>query len=267
MGEPPLPVHDFPGDTGAPTAVGIHDLTANGRWFGPLADECDGRVHLLAPDLRGRGDAHGLPAAESLEDHVDDLAELLRSTGRSCTLIGHGTGAVIAWQTALDHPGSIGRIVLLDGPAAPRESNGGDWIDHAARLDPGIRRLRGSYAHRDRLVAEGIETGRLPVGGLSRSLRRAIDAEVTGSGFAWRARLGAGALERDWTRLATWVPDRVPGVPIAAFAARHGHRRDDPPAPLVDRPGLEWHVVDTTHTGLLWDPEALGIIARTVCPP
>lgn len=269
MREGSIPVHDFPGDTGAPTVVAIHDLTGNGRWFGPLADELGGRVHLVAPDLRGRANAHGLAPATSLDTHVDDVTAVIDLIGRRCTLIGHGTGAVTAWMTAAARPGSIGTLVLLDGPAASTGSTGPDWISEAAQLDPGIERLRGTYEHRDRLVTMGIESGRLPHSGVSRALRPAVDAEVAGSGFGWRARLNATALERDWHQIGAWTPRSAPDVPIIALAARHGHRRDDPPLMLAEHPALPWRVVDTTHAGFLWDPAALGVVADIVtrCTP
>lgn len=264
MRELPIPVHDFPGDTGAPTIVGIHDFTATGLWFGPLAEELDGRFHLLAPDLRGRGDAHAHPPATSLQTHVDDVSALLDSLGRRCILVGHGTGAVTAWMTALDRPGVVDALVLLDGPTEPPESGVDDWLVAAATLDPGVERLRGTYPHRDRLIAQGVEEGRLPSSGLSRAMRRAVDAEVAGFGFAWRPRLGATALQADWRALTVWRPAGPPDVPTVGLAARHGHRVDDPPLDTIRRPEVEWRVVDTTHAGLLWDPTALTVVAATL---
>lgn len=261
MTEPLFTVHDHPGDTGAPTVVAVHDLTGNGRWFTPLAETCEGRVHLIAPDLPGRGDAHAHPGTTTLTAQVQGIVELVAGTGRRCILVGHGTGAALTWMAAQARPGIVEAVVLLDGPAAPRPSGDADWIDQAATVDPGVARLRGSYAHRDQLLAEGIASGRLPDSGLPRALRGAVDAEVAGTGFAWRPRLGAEALRRDWLQLAGWEPTGMPDVPVTALAARHGHRHDDPPLELAAPDGLEWEVVDTTHTGLLWDPPALRIVA------
>ena len=263
--EADIPVHDFPGDAGAPTVVCIHDFTAGGRWFGQLAEACDGRVHLIAPDLRGRVDAHAMAPAGSLAGHVADIEDVIATTGVSCTLVGHGTGAALAWMTALIGPASVHALILLDGPVAPNDATGQDWIAAAARVDPGVGRLRGTYPHRDRLITEGITTGRFPAAGMSRALRRAADSEVSGSGFAWRPRLGAAALQQDWRQFASWQPPAGrPAVPVCAVASRHGHRIDDPPLALIKQPWLEWRRLATTHSGLLWDPMAVEAISDII---
>ncbi len=45
----------------APTVLALHGITSNGRAWDAVARELGGDVRLLAPDLRGRGDAGRSP--------------------------------------------------------------------------------------------------------------------------------------------------------------------------------------------------------------
>jgi epoxide hydrolase 4 len=74
----------------------------------------------VAPDLRGYGES---PKPRAVDDYrmqlvVDDVAELIRSLndGKSCVVVGHDWGAVVAWFLAMIHPDLVGRLVILNVP-------------------------------------------------------------------------------------------------------------------------------------------------------
>lgn len=261
--EVPITSWTFGAEAHAPAVIAVHDFSANGLWFGDLADACGARVRVIAPDLRGRAASVTALAPTSLDDHVADLLGLADRAGASTfSIVGHGTGAAIALAVAAAAHSRVARIMLLDGPPILANDPRTDWASAAARVDPGVARLNCTWAHRDAAVGDGIASGRLP-SGMSRSLRRAVAAETSGSGFGWLPRLAAGTLERDWALLGAWTPPVNGDAPVTSFPATHGHRVDDPP---IERwnPGATTFPLDTTHTGLLADPAAVGTIAESI---
>jgi pimeloyl-ACP methyl ester carboxylesterase len=248
----------------APVVIAVHDLTANGLWFGDLADAVAARARVVAPDLRGRAASSSAPPAATIDDHVADLLALAhRVDAATFSLVGHGTGAMPALAAAAAAPTRVTQVVVLDGPPIARDDAATDWITAASRVDPGIMRLRQTWAHRDAAVAAGIANGRLPASGMSRSLRRAVEAEIAGSGFGWRARLAERSLERDWEFVRAWTPPSGCDTPVTSLHATHGHRTDDPP---IERwtVGTREVPLDTTHTGLLVDRSAVRAVAESI---
>lgn len=264
----PITAWAFDAAPDAPVAIGIADFTAGGLWFGDLAESLDGRVRVIAPDLRGRAASMTAPPPGSIDDHACDVLGLAdRCDAATFTLVGHGTGAAVALAVAALAPTRMSRLVLLDGPPTPSPRADGDWITAASAVDPGVERLRHTWAHRDAALRDDLASGRVPHTGLTRSLRRALDAEVTGSGFAWRARLSVGILEHDWARLVTWRPPLLDDtIPVSTIRARHGHRDDEPSIAVL---GLDAEVqtAATTHSGLLVDRAALRALVEAIPVP
>lgn len=259
----PITAWAFPAKPEAPVVIAIADFTASGLWFGDLAAACGDGVRVVAPDLAGRAASAAAPPATTLDEHVADiLAVAGRVDATTFTLVGHGTGALVALAVTAAQPARIRSVIVLDGPPVIRPAEADAWMAEAALVDPGALRLGRTYAHRDALMTDQIASGRLPKTGMSRALRRAVDAEVTGSGFGWRAQLRGVTLQRDWQALAAWPPPPPdPEVPIGVFRARHGHLLEGQPIHLVDL-GVEVTVLDTTHAGLLWAHDAMAAIAQ-----
>ena len=79
---------------------------------------------LVIPDLRGYGDsAKPLPAATPELDHAqhskramaDDLVGLMRLLGHDrFAVVGHDRGGRVAHRLALDHPGRVAQMALID---------------------------------------------------------------------------------------------------------------------------------------------------------
>ncbi|MEY9878389.1 pimeloyl-ACP methyl ester carboxylesterase [Streptacidiphilus sp. MAP12-33] len=101
----------------------LHTGFTDGRQFGNLTP---GLVALgyrvIAPDTRGHGQSANAtrPFRQS-----DDLADLLRHLGvRQAVLVGVSMGAMIAIDTALEHPGLV-RALVVSGRGIGDE----DWTD------------------------------------------------------------------------------------------------------------------------------------------
>lgn len=94
--------------------------------LGGAAVEWDGLVPYLMGtfkvgnfELAGHGKTQPV-LNPTVETEAARLGEFLRSSGLTYpTLVGHGLGGMVALQYALDHPGEIHRLILID--TAPRQ--------------------------------------------------------------------------------------------------------------------------------------------------
>ena len=99
----------------APVAIAAHGITANGLSWGRVAELLDGRVTLLAPDLRGRAGSRAAPGPYGIARHADDLAAILEELGvPEAVLVGHSMGGYVAAMTAVRHPWRATGVVLVD---------------------------------------------------------------------------------------------------------------------------------------------------------
>ena len=75
-----------------------------------------GRATVLAPDLRGYGLSDKPPGGYDKRTMAGDVRALVRQLGheRVALLVGHDRGARVAHRWALDHPGEVERLALLD---------------------------------------------------------------------------------------------------------------------------------------------------------
>ncbi|MFJ2638241.1 alpha/beta hydrolase [Streptomyces sp. NPDC087511] len=104
-------------EPGAPVVVALHGITANALSWGPVARLLDGRVTLVAPDLRGRAGSSALPGPHGIAAHADDAAAVAAALGGPgrVVLAGHSMGAFVAALAAVRHPERFGPLLLVDG--------------------------------------------------------------------------------------------------------------------------------------------------------
>jgi pimeloyl-ACP methyl ester carboxylesterase len=112
-----LTVHRWPGTRpDAPVVLALHGITANGLSWGRVADLLAGGVTLVAPDLRGRAGSGSIEGPFGVDAHIEDVVALIAALGVPRTVLtGHSMGAFVAASTAARHPGSVERLVLVDG--------------------------------------------------------------------------------------------------------------------------------------------------------
>ena len=142
------------GGGGLPRVV-LPSLTQSARVLEPaLAGEnSPGPLAVLDPDGCGESDPQ-LPASASLADHANRLASAIDALGFDAfELTGHGAGAGLAVELALQRPGRVRRLHLAGDPppdAATRAAlSAGENRDFTPRAD-GTHLLAAWYQLRDR---------------------------------------------------------------------------------------------------------------------
>src|ERR1700677_1470463 len=111
---------------------------------------------LVAVDLRGRGYSNTLPRPYGMDQHVADVAAVLRHfAAQRPVLVGHSMGAYVALLTADAYPELTRKLVLLDGGlASPVSLPAGADLDAVldAGLGPSIARLKQVFPSADAYV-------------------------------------------------------------------------------------------------------------------
>ena len=78
------------------------------------------RHTVVCPDLRGYGESSKPPTTEDHEPYskramAGDMVALMRTLGHArFAVAGHDRGAYVAYRLALDHPGCVERLVVMD---------------------------------------------------------------------------------------------------------------------------------------------------------
>jgi pimeloyl-ACP methyl ester carboxylesterase len=134
----------------APTVLALHGITSNGHAWDAVARELGGDVRLLAPDLRGRGDAGAEPGPYGLARHVDDaIARLDAEELDDAVVAGHSMGAYVTALLAATHPDRVRSVVLVDGGPPLPVPDGADADELLeATLGPSIERLSREFESR-----------------------------------------------------------------------------------------------------------------------
>ena len=103
----------------APTLVLAPGLTANAHSFdGLVAAGLTGVAHVLALDLRGRGESDKPEAGYAMADHARDVLGLLDALGLERVVMGgHSFGGLLTYWLAAHHPERVERCIVLDAPA------------------------------------------------------------------------------------------------------------------------------------------------------
>ncbi|PWK59501.1 alpha/beta fold hydrolase [Roseicyclus mahoneyensis] len=117
-------------------------LAHSGAWDG-VASALSDRLRATAPDLVGHGRGPARDESRDYHDHCTEMA-LTHLPDRPCHLVGHSFGATVALRLALDHPGRVASLTLIE-----------PVLFAAARGQPGWRRQREVDASLDAAFATG----------------------------------------------------------------------------------------------------------------
>lgn len=136
------------GTQGRRPMVCVHGGQAHAHWFDFVAPGFTPDYHVLAPDLRGHGDsAWADPQTYSFETHAEDLNAFLEKLDlKDVVLIGHSMGGMISLMYAAQHPGRVGKLVIVDSTMLMP-------MDRVTRMREFSARPGKNYATQDELIA------------------------------------------------------------------------------------------------------------------
>ncbi|EWY38177.1 fluoroacetate dehalogenase [Skermanella stibiiresistens SB22] len=103
------------GGKGPPLLL-LHGYPETRATWNRVAPALAGRFTIVAPDLRGYGDGTVPPGADfSKRAMALDQVNLMTSLGyERFSVVGHDRGGRVAYRLALDHPGRVDRLAVLD---------------------------------------------------------------------------------------------------------------------------------------------------------
>jgi haloacetate dehalogenase len=98
-----------------PLLVLLHGWPQTGHCWRHITAPLSGAYTVVVPDLRGYGRSDLPREGHDKRTRAEDLHRLIRELGHeSATVIGHDRGARVAHRWALDHPGDVERLVVMD---------------------------------------------------------------------------------------------------------------------------------------------------------
>src|SRR5262245_57684145 len=114
-------------------------------WYGPLLKEraLADRYRVLTYNRIGYAGSSRVPGSVSISQQAAHLGALMRHVGmRRAHLVGHSSGGDIILQLALDDPGLVGSLAVLE-PALPVEASASErLISTRAFMAPVMERYR-----------------------------------------------------------------------------------------------------------------------------
>lgn len=136
---------------GAATAVLVHGLSGNSRWWTSVIDHLPEDMGVVAMDLRGRGESVDAPPPYDLTTIADDIARAMDHLRVETAIVaGYSMGGWVVALFGTRQPDRIRRLVLVDGGLPiPRE----DEVDPESMIEalvgPSLRRLQSDFENEE----------------------------------------------------------------------------------------------------------------------
>ncbi len=222
-----------------PTIVLVHGLGGRaGHWL-PCARLLARDHRVVLVDLPGHG-ASAMPEPFSLERAAQALDLALADEPGPVVLVGHSVGGLVAAQEALDHPGRVRALVLVETALRP-QLEGAERDTMLKALDTDYQQvLRTAYESFGRDSAQGHmlyeEVAALEPAYVKPWIRLALSLNISVRMSHLRAPLLAVFAERSWGKDEAWADasralgyDRVPRVePVRIEGCGHFVMLDQP---------------------------------------
>lgn len=119
-----------------PVLILLHGLTANANAFDALLPGLHPHFRVICPDLRGNGLSDKPAFCYTIEEHVQDILELITHLGQQKVYLGgHSFGGYLAYYIAAHHPHVVSHLIVLDAGKA-MNPNAAEMLSGAlSRLD------------------------------------------------------------------------------------------------------------------------------------
>ena len=94
----------------------IHGVGLRAEAWGPQIADLSHQAHVIAVDMPGHGQSTLLPEGARLPDYVAWAARVITALNLGpVNVAGHSMGSLIAAGLAVEHPGLVRRVALLNG--------------------------------------------------------------------------------------------------------------------------------------------------------
>ncbi|WP_223166822.1 alpha/beta fold hydrolase [Nonomuraea sp. SYSU D8015] len=107
--------HTDEGPRDAPVLLLVHGWGGDGRAWAPVTAALPPRFRVVAPDLRGHGRSPAPPSGYRPAELAADLVALMDRLGVEAAVpVGHSMGAQVATALAVEHPGRVRALAVID---------------------------------------------------------------------------------------------------------------------------------------------------------
>ena len=160
--------------------VWLHGLGGTWRDFAPQLDRWPDHVRCVVPEMRGHGRTPPVAGPLSTRELAGDVRAVLQVLGiRRATVVGLSLGGLVAQVLAVDSPGLVDRLVLVDTTRGASRAAG-----IVVRLM--ARRVRARGMPAALAIVDGVS------GLVGRRHRSAAPGRAGAAGVAWQRRDLAG---------------------------------------------------------------------------
>lgn len=138
----------------SPTAVLVHGLSGNSRWWSRVIEHLPDDLGVIALDIRGRGLSADAPPPYDLTTISDDVGRALDQLGVPTGIVaGYSMGGWVAALFGQKQPGRTDRLVLVDGGIPlPRQPGMEPEEIINALVGPSLARLEMEFDSRQAFV-------------------------------------------------------------------------------------------------------------------
>lgn len=174
----------------------LHGLLGQGKNFGTVAKLLGDVATTTLVDLpnHGRSDWTNYLDYPLMSDIVADLLIESGAGKQPVTLIGHSMGGKVAMQLALDYPGLLERLVVIDIAPMESETTRGYHAYTQALMALDLSQIT------DRASADAALSARVP----DPSIRAFLLQNLHRDGDSWRWLPNLGLLDRSIDQIAGW---------------------------------------------------------------
>ncbi len=128
---------------GDPAIILIHGAYGKRGGFGFQEDYFSPNHRCISVDLRGHGDSDKPDEPYTMEQHGDDMGDLIRQLGLNRpVLVGQSAGGQVVISTAARHPELVGAVASLDSPSnipGWHQAHHGPYADEMSQRGPALR--------------------------------------------------------------------------------------------------------------------------------
>lgn len=185
-----------PAAQGSETAVLIHGLSGNSRWWSAVIEHLPTSMGVIALDVRGRAGSADAPPPYDLTTIAQDITRVLDHLDIPRAVVaGYSMGGWVAALFGVNHPERAQRIILVDGglpmPLDP-EAEPDEVID--AMVGPSLRRLNMDFASEEDFFDHWKDHPAFAANWVD-SMRVALGHELRSGGGGFRVRASGPAIE------------------------------------------------------------------------